>query len=43
VIVISGAILIAMGVLQLTVGLTELNGDVRQFFDDVGLGDLYNL
>jgi cytochrome c-type biogenesis protein len=43
VIVISGTILIAMGVLQLTVGLTQLNGDVRQFFDDIGLGEIYNL
>jgi cytochrome c-type biogenesis protein len=40
---VSGAILIAMGVLQLTVGLTELNGHLRGFFDDLGLGGIYNL
>jgi cytochrome c-type biogenesis protein len=40
---VSGAILIAMGVLQLTIGLTELNSHLRELFDDLGLGGIYNL
>jgi cytochrome c-type biogenesis protein len=40
---ISGAILIAMGLLLLTGELTQLNIEARKFLDTLGIGDLYNL
>ncbi len=40
---ISGAILIAMGLLLLTGELTELNIEARKALDAIGIGDLYNL
>ena len=40
---ISGAILIAMGVLLLSGELTTLNTEAQRFMDAIGLGDLYEL
>lgn len=40
---VSGAILIAMGLLLLTGELTQLNIEARRLLDGIGIGDLYDL
>jgi cytochrome c-type biogenesis protein len=40
---VSGAVLIAMGVLLLTGEITQLNSEARKVLESIGIGDLYNL
>jgi cytochrome c-type biogenesis protein len=40
---VSGAILIAMGILLLTNEITQLNTEARKILDTIGIGNLYNL
>jgi cytochrome c-type biogenesis protein len=40
---VSGAVLIAMGLLLLTGEMTQLNSEARKVLESIGIGDLYNL